>query len=680
MSVTTENPQHQRRRRRDPVRHPGRRQGPEPDRRVPVPRHQHVAERHPQPVEVLRLLRRDAGDGARARDRGRLRPPGRARRPGQRPDAGRVPAPRHRRLPHLGHRQHRLRARRQAEQRLLDRRGRHQPARHPRLSSDDSVRNGYEQIKVTFHIDGRRRRGDAARPGRAVHASALPCTTRSPTPRPSSSTWSAADPHPPAETEQDTTMSPSTTVDTVVIGAGHAGLAVSRLLTDAGHDHVVLERGRVGERWRTRALGLPPPADPELDDAAARLELRRDPTPTGTSQPDEFVDHLEGYADSFGAPVVGRDDGGAGPGLGSRRRSVRRRDGPGHLARRQHRDRDRTARHAVRARGPGPRRRCSPPASTATPAQLPDGGVLVVGASSSGVQIADELNRSGREVVLAVGRHTRMPRRYRGLDIYWWLEATGRLARTIDEMPDPRGCTTRTVAAARRAQRPGPGDARPRPGRPPVTRCAAGRPAARRRTAGRAEFGDDLRDEPGRRRGDHAPLPRPRRRLRRAGRPVRRGVAGDPARPGATCRTRRRGSTCGPSGIDDDPGRDRLPSPPPVAAAADHDPRRRHPPVPRQDRGARRLHRRAALPAPPRLGPDRRRPARRASWSSATCSAAPTVPLVQRGVVDERLRRRRRRRPDRRRLDGPAARPGRRPGRGRRARPRAAATPSPRTG
>ena len=66
----------------------------------------------------------------------------------------------------------------------------------------------------------------------------------------------------------------------------------------------------------------------------------------------------------------------------------------------------------------------------------------MVGASSSGVQIADELNRAGREVVLSAGRHTRMPRRYRGMDIFWWLHATGRLARTIHEVPDP--------AAARR--------------------------------------------------------------------------------------------------------------------------------------------------------------------------------------------------------------------------------------
>jgi putative flavoprotein involved in K+ transport len=77
-----------------------------------------------------------------------------------------------------------------------------------------------------------------------------------------------------------------------------------------------------------------------------------------------------------------------------------------------------------------------------SPDRLAEGGVLVVGASASGVQIADELARAGRDVVLAVGRHTRVPRRYRGMDLFWWLEATGRLARTIDRVPDP--------AAARR--------------------------------------------------------------------------------------------------------------------------------------------------------------------------------------------------------------------------------------
>jgi putative flavoprotein involved in K+ transport len=71
------------------------------------------------------------------------------------------------------------------------------------------------------------------------------------------------------------------------------------------------------------------------------------------------------------------------------------------------------------------------------PTQLPAGEVLVVGASSSGVQIADELARAGRAVTLAVGEHTRLPRRYRDHDILWWLDRLGSLDRTIDEVPDP---------------------------------------------------------------------------------------------------------------------------------------------------------------------------------------------------------------------------------------------------
>ena len=70
------------------------------------------------------------------------------------------------------------------------------------------------------------------------------------------------------------------------------------------------------------------------------------------------------------------------------------------------------------------------------PDQLPDGGVLVVGASASGVQIAEELQRSGRPVTLAVGEHVRMPRTYRGRDILWWMDASGMLDERYDEVPD----------------------------------------------------------------------------------------------------------------------------------------------------------------------------------------------------------------------------------------------------
>ena len=76
-------------------------------------------------------------------------------------------------------------------------------------------------------------------------------------------------------------------------------------------------------------------------------------------------------------------------------------------------------------------------ASYESPDRLPDGRMLVVGASASGVQLADELPASGRDVVLAVGRHSRLPRHYRGMDIWWWLDRVGLLDRTIDEVPDP---------------------------------------------------------------------------------------------------------------------------------------------------------------------------------------------------------------------------------------------------
>ena len=76
------------------------------------------------------------------------------------------------------------------------------------------------------------------------------------------------------------------------------------------------------------------------------------------------------------------------------------------------------------------------PTDYRNPGQLPDGGVLVVGASASGVQIAEELHRSGRPVTLAVGEHVRMPRTYRGKDILWWMDASGLLDERYDEIPD----------------------------------------------------------------------------------------------------------------------------------------------------------------------------------------------------------------------------------------------------
>ena len=232
-------------------------------------------------------------------------------------------------------------------------------------------------------------------------------------------------------------MSTTEPVETVVIGAGHAGLAVSRMLTDAGRDHVVIERGRVAERWRTERWDSVHLISPSW-------MLRLPGMPYAGSAPDSFlsaggfVRHLEGYARSFCAPVVDR----------TTVLSVVHAPGPGGTRFRVHTDRGTwLAANVVVATGPyelpnvptglRPDVPVVPATRYRNPETLPAGGVLVVGASASGVQIADELRRSGRDVTIAVGRHTRMPRRYRGVDVYFWMEQTGRLSRTIDTVPDP---------------------------------------------------------------------------------------------------------------------------------------------------------------------------------------------------------------------------------------------------
>jgi putative flavoprotein involved in K+ transport len=222
-------------------------------------------------------------------------------------------------------------------------------------------------------------------------------------------------------------------IDTVIIGAGQAGLALSRLLTSAGHDHVVLERGRVGERWRSErwdSLALLTP------NWANRLPCDDEPDdPDAYPSRSEFVARLDRYARSFGAPV--RE--------GTTVTAVER-SGSGFVVRT---DRGEwRARHVVIASGD-----CAVPAvpcfATGVPAtveqlhasryrapeHLAPGGVLVVGAGPSGHQIADELARAGRPVVLAVGRHSRIVRRYRGRDIWAWLEALGDLSRSFEELP-----------------------------------------------------------------------------------------------------------------------------------------------------------------------------------------------------------------------------------------------------
>jgi putative flavoprotein involved in K+ transport len=224
---------------------------------------------------------------------------------------------------------------------------------------------------------------------------------------------------------------------TVVIGAGQAGLAASHCLADRGIEHVVLERGRVAERWRSERWDTLRLLTPNW---MTRLPgwSYSGPDPQGFMTAAEATAYFQGYADASAAPVLEH----------RAVLSINRTDDGFDVVT----DQDRwTARHVVIATGwcdrpavPAMARRLAPavdqvaPSAYRRPDSLPDGGVLVVGASATGVQIADELRRAGREVMLAVGNHTRLPRRYRGMDIFWWLERTGSLDRTIDELPDPQ--------------------------------------------------------------------------------------------------------------------------------------------------------------------------------------------------------------------------------------------------
>lgn len=224
-------------------------------------------------------------------------------------------------------------------------------------------------------------------------------------------------------------------VGAVIIGAGHAGLAMSHRLTLLGIDHVVLERGRIAERWRSErwdSLHLLTP------NWMSRLPGQgcTGKEPDGYLTRAEWVGHIEGYARLIGAPVrCGTAVHAVEPAAGGYR--VLTSDGQWRC------------RSVVLASGAFARPNLPPLADALPPGvrqltareyrnpqQLADGGVLVVGASATGVQLALELQRSGRQVTLAVGEHVRMPRRYRGHDIQWWMHAIGLLDERFDAVDD----------------------------------------------------------------------------------------------------------------------------------------------------------------------------------------------------------------------------------------------------
>ena len=221
----------------------------------------------------------------------------------------------------------------------------------------------------------------------------------------------------------------------LVIGAGQAGLAMSRCLTDRGVDHLVLERGRVAERWRSERWNSLRLLTPNWQSRLPGF-CYDGADPDGYMTMPEVVAYFERYAASFAAPVRSGVD----------VRAVSRADeefrvettGGTWMARTLviatgYADRPVIPRLAARL----PREIDQlVPTNYRMPAQLPHGGVLVVGASASGIQLADELNRAGRDVTIAVGHHTRLPRRYRGRDILWWLDRMGVFDETVDQVYD----------------------------------------------------------------------------------------------------------------------------------------------------------------------------------------------------------------------------------------------------
>ncbi|PUB23798.1 putative flavoprotein involved in K+ transport [Pseudomonas sp. GV105] len=216
-----------------------------------------------------------------------------------------------------------------------------------------------------------------------------------------------------------------TQTDTLVVGAGQAGVAMSEHLSKHGVPHLVLERSRIAERWRSSRWDSLVANGPAWHDRFPGLAFEG-LAPDAFAPKERVADYFEAYARQFNAPIR------TGVEVTSVLRNVGR---PGFTVHTS--DGVIEANRVVAATGPfqTPVIPAIAPTDTAlhqihsadyrNPGQLPQGAVLVVGAGSSGVQIADELQRSGRQVYLSVGAHDRPPRAYRQRDFCWWLGVLG---------------------------------------------------------------------------------------------------------------------------------------------------------------------------------------------------------------------------------------------------------------
>ena len=222
---------------------------------------------------------------------------------------------------------------------------------------------------------------------------------------------------------------------TVVVGAGHCGLAVSRCLSQRSIDHVVLERNEVANAWRRERWDSLRLLTPNWQCRLPGYAYEGD-DPDGFMRASQVADFIAEYAKAIAAPVM----------TGTTVTSVRRIDNGYAVTTDEGEWRCATVvlasgafnvpRVPALAEAVPPGIRTLTPMEYRNPEDLSEGAVMVVGASATGVQIAAEIRRSGRDVFLAVGEHVRGPRLYRGKDIHWWMEAAGVLDERYDEVDD----------------------------------------------------------------------------------------------------------------------------------------------------------------------------------------------------------------------------------------------------
>ncbi len=221
-------------------------------------------------------------------------------------------------------------------------------------------------------------------------------------------------------------------VDTLVVGAGQAGIAASEHLGNHGISHVVLEKDRIAEKWRTARWDSLVANGPAWHDRFPNRDFD-DPDYDAFIPKELIADYFVEYVAQIKAPVR----------CGVTVKQVERMPNGGgfHV---KSSEGDFEARHIIAATGAFQHPAIPPlvPADAPVhqihsndyrnPDQLPEGGVLVIGAGSSGAQIAEELMDAGRKVYLSVGAHDRPPRSYRGRDFVWWLGVLGKW-----DMPTP---------------------------------------------------------------------------------------------------------------------------------------------------------------------------------------------------------------------------------------------------